>query len=65
MLAELGRREILNVLLEAGAALNGAALAMDIVDKLVLFYAPKLMGTGGVPFASAPAGQVESPRCRR
>jgi diaminohydroxyphosphoribosylaminopyrimidine deaminase / 5-amino-6-(5-phosphoribosylamino)uracil reductase len=51
VLAELGRREILHVILEAGAALNGAALEADIVDKLVLFYAPKIMGTGGVPFA--------------
>ena len=56
VMTELGRREILHVLLEAGAALNGAALngaALEagIVDKLVLFYAPRLMGTGGVPFA--------------
>ena len=50
MLRELGKREILHVLLEAGAELNGAALKSDIVDKLVLFYAPKLMGTGGVPW---------------
>jgi diaminohydroxyphosphoribosylaminopyrimidine deaminase/5-amino-6-(5-phosphoribosylamino)uracil reductase len=57
VLAELGRREILHVLFEAGAALNGSALAMDIVDKLVLFYAPRLMGSDGVPFAQAPAGK--------
>ena len=56
-LAELGRREILHALLEAGNMLNGAALAMDIVDKLVLFYAPKLAGSSGVPFASAPQGK--------
>jgi diaminohydroxyphosphoribosylaminopyrimidine deaminase/5-amino-6-(5-phosphoribosylamino)uracil reductase len=60
VLAELGRREILNVLLEAGAALNGAALEAGIVDKLVLFYAPKLMGTGGVPFARIPAAKAFS-----
>jgi diaminohydroxyphosphoribosylaminopyrimidine deaminase/5-amino-6-(5-phosphoribosylamino)uracil reductase len=48
---ELGRREMLSVLLEAGAALNGAALEADIVDKLILFYAPRIMGTGGVPMA--------------
>jgi diaminohydroxyphosphoribosylaminopyrimidine deaminase/5-amino-6-(5-phosphoribosylamino)uracil reductase len=49
-LAELGRRQILNVLIEAGPALNGAALAAGIVDKLVLFYAPKLAGGATVPF---------------
>ena len=48
---ELGGREILNVLLEAGADLNGAALEAGIVDKMILFYAPRIMGTGGVPMA--------------
>ncbi len=51
VLAELGRREMLSVLLEAGAELNGAALEMGIVDKMMLFYAPKIMGIGGVPMA--------------
>jgi len=53
VLQELGRRDILSVLLEAGSALNGAALAAGIVNKLVLFYAPKLAGETGVPFARA------------
>src|SRR6202034_1565320 len=57
VVAELGRREILHVVIEAGAALNGATLEADIVDKLVLFYAPRLMGSGGVPFASTSAGK--------
>ena len=52
---ELGKREILNVLLESGAELNGAALESGIVDKMILFYAPKIMGTGGVPLASIPS----------
>jgi diaminohydroxyphosphoribosylaminopyrimidine deaminase / 5-amino-6-(5-phosphoribosylamino)uracil reductase len=51
VLRELGRRQMLNVLLEAGAELNGAALETGIVDKMILFYAPKVMGTGGVPMA--------------
>lgn len=55
VLAELGRREMLNVLLEAGAELNGAALEMGIVDKMILFYAPRIMGTGGVPIARVSA----------
>ena len=54
VLAELGRREILSVLLEAGPTLNGAALAAGIVHKLVLFYAPKIAGEDRVPFAVAP-----------
>jgi len=54
VLTELGRREILSVLLEAGPTLNGSALAADIVHKLFLFYAPKIAGESRVPFAFAP-----------
>ena len=54
VLAELGRREILSVLLEAGPTLNGAALAAGIVHKLFLFYAPKIAGDNRVPLALAP-----------
>jgi diaminohydroxyphosphoribosylaminopyrimidine deaminase / 5-amino-6-(5-phosphoribosylamino)uracil reductase len=54
VLAELGRRDILSVLLEAGPALNGAALSAGVVQKLVLFYAPKIAGEARVPFAIAP-----------
>jgi diaminohydroxyphosphoribosylaminopyrimidine deaminase/5-amino-6-(5-phosphoribosylamino)uracil reductase len=49
---ELGRREILNVLLEAGPRLNGAALSAELVDRLFLFYAPKLAGHTRTPFSS-------------
>jgi len=54
VLAELGRREILSVLLEAGPTLNGAALLSGIVHKLFLFYAPKISGEARIPFAMAP-----------
>jgi diaminohydroxyphosphoribosylaminopyrimidine deaminase / 5-amino-6-(5-phosphoribosylamino)uracil reductase len=54
VIAELGRREILSVLLEAGATLNSAALAAGIVDKMRVFLAPKIAGFKGV--AAAPNG---------
>jgi diaminohydroxyphosphoribosylaminopyrimidine deaminase/5-amino-6-(5-phosphoribosylamino)uracil reductase len=54
VLAELGVREILSVLLEAGPTMNGAALASGIVHKLFLFYAPKIAGENRVSFALAP-----------
>ena len=54
VLEELGQREILNVLLEAGPTMNGAALAAGIVHKLFLFYAPRIAGGNRVPFALAP-----------
>ena len=54
VLEELGRREVTSVLLEAGPTLNGTALQASIVDKLFLFYAPKIAGDNRVPFAVAP-----------
>ena len=50
---ELGKREILSVLLEAGPRLNGAALAAGVVQKLVLFYAPKIAGHSQLPLLAA------------
>lgn len=49
----LGKREILSVILEAGSEVNGAALSAGIVDKLFLFYAPKIAGFSDIPFARA------------
>jgi diaminohydroxyphosphoribosylaminopyrimidine deaminase/5-amino-6-(5-phosphoribosylamino)uracil reductase len=46
LLDELGRRDILSVMLEAGPLLNQAALEADLVDKIRLFYAPTLVGLG-------------------
>jgi len=48
---DLGKREMLSLMLEGGSRVNGAALEAQVVDKLVLFYAPKLLGTDGVPMA--------------
>jgi len=55
VLGELGRREILNVLLEAGPRLNGSALVANLVDRLFLFYAPKIAGHSNTPLAAASA----------
>ncbi len=52
VLQELGHRLILNVLLEAGPRLNGAALTANLVDRIFLFYAPKLAGHTKTPFAA-------------
>ena len=57
---ELGRREILSVLLEGGAELNGAALVAGIVDKAILFFAPKIFGDGAVPLARTGNGSLEA-----
>jgi diaminohydroxyphosphoribosylaminopyrimidine deaminase/5-amino-6-(5-phosphoribosylamino)uracil reductase len=47
VIAELGQREILSVILESGAILNSVALAAGIVDKIRVFLAPKLAGLAG------------------
>jgi diaminohydroxyphosphoribosylaminopyrimidine deaminase/5-amino-6-(5-phosphoribosylamino)uracil reductase len=49
----LGEMEISSLLIEGGALVNRAALASGIVDKVFLYYAPKILaGTGSVPFAA-------------
>jgi diaminohydroxyphosphoribosylaminopyrimidine deaminase / 5-amino-6-(5-phosphoribosylamino)uracil reductase len=65
---QLGRREILSVLLEAGPTLNGAALTEGLVHKLMLFYAPKLVGEAVVPFAHLPKCEgvpLQNPRVQQ
>ena len=32
------------MLVEGGAGLNGALLAQNLIDELLIYYAPKLMG---------------------
>lgn len=58
VLEELGRRQMTSVLLEGGAALNAAALEAGVVDKLVLFYAPKVLGADAVPWVAAPGKRL-------
>ena len=66
VLRQLGRRQMLNLMIEAGAELNGAAIGEGIVDKMVLFYTPKIMGTGGVPLAQLPSsGFAKAPALSR
>lgn len=55
ILARLGQLEITSVMIEGGAAVNWAALAAGVVDKVFLYYAPKILaGTGSIPFAAGP-----------
>ncbi len=46
----LGELEMTSLLIEGGALVNGAALASGEVDKVFLYYAPKIFGEGAVPF---------------
>jgi diaminohydroxyphosphoribosylaminopyrimidine deaminase/5-amino-6-(5-phosphoribosylamino)uracil reductase len=58
VVARLGAREITSLLIEGGAEINGAALAAGVVDKVFLYYAPRLLGDGGLPFVSGFSGEV-------
>lgn len=60
VLRELGRREILSVILEAGSELNGAMLDAGLVDKMILFYAPRVLGTVTVPVAKHRARAIRT-----
>jgi len=48
----LGQIEITSLMIEGGALVNWAALSAGIVDKVFLYYAPRILaGTASVPFA--------------
>src|SRR6202035_1624407 len=64
VLKELGGRDVLSMLLEAGPGLNGAALSAGVVNKLVLFYAPKIAGDSRVPFVNSGAKTMPPVRVR-
>jgi len=58
-LRHLGSHAITSVIIEGGATVNWTALSSGVVDKLFLYYAPKILGEGSVPFtasAGAPGG---------
>jgi len=43
-IAWLGEQQMLSVMIEAGSKLNWAALDEQIVDKILIYYAPKILG---------------------
>jgi diaminohydroxyphosphoribosylaminopyrimidine deaminase/5-amino-6-(5-phosphoribosylamino)uracil reductase len=53
VLRHLGQIQITSVLVEGGATVNWTALSSGVVDKLFLYYAPKILGEGAVPFAAS------------
>ena len=55
LLMLLGRRQINNVWVEAGAQLAGALLAAGVVDELIIYLAPKLLGDAARGLCHLPA----------
>ncbi|WP_028561347.1 bifunctional diaminohydroxyphosphoribosylaminopyrimidine deaminase/5-amino-6-(5-phosphoribosylamino)uracil reductase RibD [Paenibacillus pinihumi] len=48
-LKKMAELEIGSILLEGGGRLNGAMLEAQLVDKMVLFFAPKIIGGAAAP----------------
>ncbi len=57
VLRALGKRGILHALVEAGAELNGTFLRGSLVDRLILFIAPRILGENAVPIARFGVGR--------
>jgi len=51
VLNELGKLGVLDLLIEAGTRINSAFLREDLVDEIVFFHAPMVLGSNAVPFA--------------
>ncbi len=49
---EAGKREITSIMIEGGSEVYGSALRASIVDKLVFFLSPKILGDGIPSFSS-------------
>ncbi len=55
--ASLGTEQITSLLVEGGAAVNWACLRARLVDKLVIFYTPRIFGpVGAVPWLEGQNG---------
>lgn len=56
-LSQLGKREVNEVLAECGPRLGGALLQAGLVDELVVYLAPTLLGSDARPLADLPGLQ--------
>ena len=55
LVKKLGDLQITSLLIEGGSRVNGSALRAAIVDKVYMFYAPKICGgDDGIPICSGP-----------
>ncbi|HET9642377.1 MAG TPA: bifunctional diaminohydroxyphosphoribosylaminopyrimidine deaminase/5-amino-6-(5-phosphoribosylamino)uracil reductase RibD [Burkholderiaceae bacterium] len=58
-LQDLGRRGINELHVEAGHKLNGSLLREDLVDELLVYLAPKMLGQGREMAAFGPLGSLD------
>ena len=55
LLSHLASQQINEVLVESGQGLNGALLVQGLIDELLIYYAPKLMGSAAKGMFAMPA----------
>jgi diaminohydroxyphosphoribosylaminopyrimidine deaminase/5-amino-6-(5-phosphoribosylamino)uracil reductase len=56
VLRELGRREVMRLLVEGGAGIHGAFLDLGLADRAAIFLAPRILGDAeGLPLARGKA----------
>lgn len=55
LMQSLAEREINEVLVEAGTTLNGALLRLGLIDELLVYYAPALLGNDARGMFALPA----------
>jgi diaminohydroxyphosphoribosylaminopyrimidine deaminase/5-amino-6-(5-phosphoribosylamino)uracil reductase len=58
LVRELGVMGITSLLIEGGSRVNGSAFRAGIVDKLYMFYAPKIYGGDGIPICAGPGAEL-------
>ncbi len=46
LMKQLGKHEIMSIMMEGGSQLNSSAIKDGIVDKVIIFTAPKIIGNG-------------------
>jgi len=55
LMRELARRELNEIHVEAGVKLNGSLVAAGVVDELLIYLAPSLLGDGGSGMFNLPS----------
>ena len=71
LMKQLGKHEITSVMIEGGSQLNSSAIKAGVVDKVLIFTAPKLIGNGIGAIGSlgikkiSNAIDIKNPVCRR
>ena len=71
LIKQLGKHEITSVMIEGGSQLNSTAIKEGVVDKVLIFTAPKLIGNGIGAIGSLGIKKInnainlKNPVCRR